>query len=111
MVLIIIKKIHALLQQKRLFFATPEATLQDLSLAQIHEDLYGFNFGIGVYLDAKYPGIQNAVEKTMKFFLSALSGRFSYPVGLVNWGKCFSPEEAMINIQICKEIHNFFCLN
>jgi len=88
-------------------FATPEATLQDLALAELHERFYGFNFGMGGYMDAKYPCVQNAIEKEFKYFILALSGRFTYPVGLVNWGKCFSPEQALIDIQILKNIHKF----
>lgn len=88
-------------------FATPEATLQDLSLAELYDKYYGFNFGMGGYLDAKYPGIQNAIEKEFKYFVLAMSGRYTYPVGLVNWGKCFSAEQAMIDIQIAQNIHKF----
>ena len=88
-------------------FATPEATLQDLALAEVHERLYGFNFGMGGYIDAKYPGIQSTVEKEFKYFILALSGRFTYPVGLVNWGKCFSLEQALVDIQILKNTHKF----
>ncbi|MCL5073632.1 MAG: trimethylamine methyltransferase family protein [Actinobacteria bacterium] len=88
-------------------FATPESTLQDLAIAEVHEKLYGFNFGVGGYLDAKYPGIQNVIEKEFKYFALAISGRYTYPVGLVNWGKCFSPEQALLDIQIIKNIHKF----
>lgn len=88
-------------------FAGPEVALQDFALAELYEKYYGFNFGIGGYLDAKYPGIQNALEKEFKYFILAMSGRFTYPVGLVNWGKCFCPEQAMIDIQIAQNIHKF----
>ena len=88
-------------------FATPEATIQDLGLSEIHERLYGFNFGMGGYLDAKYPGVQNVIEKCLKYFALALTGRYTYPVGLINWGKCFSPEQALIDVQIIKNIHKY----
>lgn len=88
-------------------FATPEATLQDIGIAEVHERLYGFNFGMGGYIDAKYPGIQNAIEKEFKYIALALTGRFTYPVGLTNWGKCFSPEQAVVDIQIAQNIHRF----
>jgi len=89
-------------------FATPEATLQDIGLAEVHEKLYGFNFGIGCYLDAKYPGIQNVIEKTFKYFTLATKNRFTCAVGLVNGGKCFSAEQALIDIQILQNIYRFF---
>jgi hypothetical protein len=37
-------------------FASPESVLQDIGLAEIHERLYGFDFGVGGYIDARYPG-------------------------------------------------------
>ena len=89
-------------------FATPEATLQDFGLAELHERLYGFNFGMGGYLDAKFPDIQNAIEKEFKYLILTLTGRRTYPVGLINWGKCFSPEQAMVDIEIIKGINRFF---
>ncbi len=88
-------------------YASPEATLQDLIIAEVHERLYGLNFGMGGYLDAKYPGTQNGIEKQFKFFILALTGRYTYPLGLINWGKCFSPVQALIDLEIVKNIHNF----
>lgn len=67
-------------------FATPEATLQDIGLEELYERKYGFNFGIGCYLDAKYPGIQNVIEKSFKYFALAAKQRYTYAVGLVNGG-------------------------
>ncbi len=88
-------------------FATPEATLQDIGLSEVHEKLYGFNFGIGCYLDAKYPGIQNVIEKTFKYFVLAAKNRFTCAVGLVNGGKCFSAEQSVLDIQILQNIQKF----
>ena len=88
-------------------FASPEATLQDIGLAELYERKYGFNFGIGCYLDAKYPGIQNVIEKTFKYFILASKQRFTCAVGLVNGGKCFSAEQAMLDIQILQNLQRF----
>ncbi len=88
-------------------FSTPEATLQDYALAELYEKIYGFNFGMGGYPDAKYPGIQSSLEKEFKYLILAFSNRHTYPVGLVNWGKCFSPEQAVMDIQIIQHIHKF----
>jgi trimethylamine---corrinoid protein Co-methyltransferase len=88
-------------------FGTPEAILQDMGLAEVYERLYGFNFGIGCYFDAKYPGIQNVIEKTFKYFALAAKNRYTYAVGLVNGGKCFSAEQAVIDIQVLQNIHKF----
>ncbi len=77
-------------------FAAPEAVLQDLGIAELHERLYGFDFAIGTgYTDAKYPGPQSVMEKLAKYWAAYRSGRVNYPVGLVNGGKAFSPEQAL----------------
>lgn len=88
-------------------FATPEAMLQDLAIAEVHERLYGFNFGLGGYSDAKYPGVQDIMEKEFKYLVLAMSGRYTYPVGLINGGKCFSAEQALMDIQMLENIHKF----
>lgn len=91
-------------------FSAPEAILQDLAIAEVHQRLYGFNYLIGSgYFDAKYPNTQVLVEKTMKFLFTYLSGRFSYPVGLINSGAVFSIDQALVDIEICRYIHGHFC--
>jgi trimethylamine:corrinoid methyltransferase-like protein len=73
-------------------FAAPEAILQDLGIAEVHERLYGFDFAIGTgYTDAKYPGIQSVMEKMAKYWAAYQSGRVNYPLGLVSGGKAFPP--------------------
>jgi trimethylamine--corrinoid protein Co-methyltransferase len=81
-------------------FGAPESVLQDLGLAELHERLYGFDFGVGGYVDAKYPGEQVAIEVMGRFGLLAQSGRFNVPVGLLNGGKRFSAEQALADIEI-----------
>jgi trimethylamine--corrinoid protein Co-methyltransferase len=64
-------------------FSAPEAILQDIAVAEVHQSLYGLNYLIGSgYTDAKYPNSMTLAEKTLKFFLTYLSGRYSYPLGL-----------------------------
>jgi trimethylamine--corrinoid protein Co-methyltransferase len=74
--------------------------LQDIGLAELHERLYGFDFGIGGYIDAKLPGEQIAVEAMGRFLFLARTGRYNVPVGLLNGGKRFSPEQALVEIEI-----------
>jgi trimethylamine--corrinoid protein Co-methyltransferase len=81
-------------------FGAPESALQDLGLAELHERLYGFDFGVGGYVDAKLPGEQIAIEVMGRFALLARSGRFNVPVGLLNGGKRFSAEQALVDIEI-----------
>jgi trimethylamine--corrinoid protein Co-methyltransferase len=90
-------------------FNAPEALLQDIAIAEVHEKLYGFNYLIGSgYTDAKYPNAQLLAEKTMKFLLTYMSGRHSYPVGLINSGAVFSSEQALVDLEICRYIHAHF---
>ena len=81
-------------------FASPEFVLQDLGLAEIDERLYGFDFGAGGYIDAKYPGAQIMLEVFARFSLLARSGRYNVPAGLLNSGKRFSPVQAMLDIEV-----------
>ena len=90
-------------------FSAPEAILQDIAIAEVHKNLYGFNYLIGSgYFDAKYPNHQVIGEKTMKYLFTYLSGRYSYPVGLINSGAVFSIEQALVDIEICRYIHAHF---
>jgi trimethylamine--corrinoid protein Co-methyltransferase len=89
-------------------FAAPEAILQDLGVAELHERRYGFDFAIGAgYTDAKYPGVQSIMEKLAKYWATYRSGRVNYPVGLVNGGKAFSPEQALLDLESANWIHQF----
>ena len=88
-------------------FANPETILQDLGIAELHERRYGFDFAIGTgYTDAKYPGMQSVMEKFGKFWATFRSGRVNYPLGLVNQGKAFSPEQALLDIEVAHWIHH-----
>jgi len=90
-------------------FSAPEAILQDIAIAEVHAKLYGFDYLIGTgYTDAKYPNSQVLAEKTMKYLLTFLSGRYTYPLGLLNGGSIFSGEQALVDLEICRYIHSHF---
>ncbi len=90
-------------------FSAPEAILQDIAVAEVHEHLYGQDFLVGTgYTDARFPDAQVLAEKTMKILLSFLSGRFTYPLGLVNSGAVFSAEQALVDLEICRYVHGHF---
>ena len=59
------------------------------------------------YTDAKYPGVQAVTEKLARFWVSYQSGRVNYPVGLVNVGKAFSAEQALVDLEVARWIHEF----
>jgi trimethylamine---corrinoid protein Co-methyltransferase len=89
-------------------FSAPEAILQDLGIAELHERRYGFDFGIGTgYTDAATPGPQSVMEKFAKFSASHASGRVNYPLGLLNGGKCFSAEQALLDLEVAQWVHQF----
>ena len=89
-------------------FGAAEASLQDMGIAEVHQKLYGFDFGLGSgYFDGKYPGVQHSMEKTLKYFLAAATGKVNFPVGLINGGKCFSGEQAVIDIENLHLINRF----
>ena len=90
-------------------FSSPEAILQDLAIAEVHEKLYGFDYLVGTgYTDAHLPNRQVLVEKTMKLLLSFLSGRYTYPVGLIASGSIYSDEQALVDLEICRFVHAHF---
>ncbi len=90
-------------------FSSPEAILQDIAVAEVHERLYGFDYLIGTgYTDARFPNPQVLAEKLMKFLLSFLSRRCSYPVGLLEAGAVFSDLQALVDLELCRYIHGHF---
>ncbi len=90
-------------------FSAPEAIIQDIAIAEVHQRLYGFDYLIGSgYFDAKYPNAQVLAEKAMKYLLTFLSGRYTYPIGLVQGGSVFYIEQALVDLEICRFIHGHF---
>ncbi len=90
-------------------FSSPEAILQDIAVAEVHERLYGQDYLIGSgYTDAKVPGSQVLAEKLLKYLLTYLTGRRSYPVGLVHGGAVFSDVQALVDLELCRYIHAHF---
>lgn len=91
-------------------FSAPEAVTQDLAIAQLHNELYGLDFGIGTgYTDAVSPGAQGCAEKMLKFTASALIGCHNYPVGLLDGGRTFSPEQALVDLDIARWAYHSAC--
>jgi trimethylamine:corrinoid methyltransferase-like protein len=75
----------------------------------VHRRRYGFDFLIGSgYTDAKVPNAQVVAEKLSKYLFTYLSGRSSYPVGLINGGAVYSDVQALVDIEICRYIHGHF---
>jgi trimethylamine--corrinoid protein Co-methyltransferase len=89
-------------------FCSPEVLWQDLAAAQLFEQEYGQDFGVGTgYTDASFPGAQSLAEKSLRFWVSAMSGRTNYPVGILSHGRRFSPEQAMLDLEIARYIDRY----
>jgi trimethylamine--corrinoid protein Co-methyltransferase len=92
-------------------FCSPEVLWQDLAAAQLFEQKYGQDFGIGTgYTDAGFPGAQSLAEKSLRFWVSAASGRTNYPIGILSRGKRFSPEQVMLDLEIARYIDRYLRL-
>ena len=90
-------------------FAAPEAIRQDLMLAGVHRELYGFDLGLGTgYTDAPTPGSQASMEKMVKYAAAASFGCHNYPVGLLDGGRAFCPEQALIDLDIAEMVDRGF---
>ncbi len=90
-------------------FSAPEAVLQDIALAEVYSGLYGMDCLIGTgYTDAELPGSRATAEKMQKFLLGFLAGHTTYPVGLLRAGSVFSPEQALVDLELCRVIHDQF---
>ena len=90
-------------------FAAPTAILQDRLLSQLFSDYHEMDLGIGTgYIDAACPGIAATEEKTRKMTASFQAGKTNYPVGILEGGKTFCPEQAVIDLELAGAIHKTF---
>lgn len=89
-------------------FATPEAVLIDLAVAQLFREKYGIPCGTGVGLiDAPIPGALSIFERTFKAFASALAGEPSFPVGIIGGAVVFSMEQVILDLDIAAYQYNY----
>ena len=97
---------------QRIGYCHPEVLWQDLVAAQLFEQEYGQDFGLGTgFTDASFPGTQSVAEKSLRFWVSAMSGRTSCPVGILSHGKRFSPEQAMLDLEIARYIDRYLLID
>ncbi len=90
-------------------FSAPETAMQDVMVAQLFRKRYHLRCGIGAgFIDAAVPGTAAAFERTMKCGLAAGCGEFSFPVGILAAGNIYSPEQAMIDMDIAAGQQRFF---
>jgi trimethylamine:corrinoid methyltransferase-like protein len=82
-------------------FATPEAALIDLAVAQLFRERYGCRCGTGVGLiDAPVPGPLSIFERTFKATATSLAGEPAFPVGIIGGAVVFSIEQVILDLDI-----------
>jgi len=90
-------------------FSAPETILQDLAVAQLFRWHYKIRCSVNIgVIDAAYPGTSAALERCFKIMAAAGGGEVNYPVGILEAGKTFSPEQAMIDLDLAKEVYRFY---
>jgi len=87
----------------------PSAIKMNIAMANFYEKYYDFDFGLGVYCsDSKFLGPEIIQERTIQLVATAMLKYFNPPVGLYDQGMVFSPELALIEIDILKYIFDAF---
>jgi trimethylamine--corrinoid protein Co-methyltransferase len=90
-------------------FTEPMSILQDRMVSQLFADFYDMDLGVGTgYIDSAIPGTQSVIEKTCKMLSSFQCGKTNYPVGIVEGGKTFCPEQAILDLEVARTIHKTF---
>ena len=86
-------------------FNVMDAIKVDMVLSQLYEELYGLDFGYGVYAsDAKKLGSELLMERVFKIFGSFLVKKINCVIGLYDQGMVFSPQLALAELEIIKAI-------
>jgi trimethylamine--corrinoid protein Co-methyltransferase len=87
----------------------PLAVKVDISMARMYDDFYGFDFGLGIYCsDAKYLGSEIIMQRTIQLISTVIMRRYNPPVGLYDQGLIYSPELALLEIDILKSLVSIF---
>ena len=87
-------------------FAGPEVILTDMMISQLYERYYNLTCDQGIsWIDATYPGTQAALERVFKLMASAALGKVNYPTGALGGNTVFSPEQAMIDLEMGKALN------
>ncbi len=94
---------------KGLKFNVMDAIKTDIVLAQLYKELYGLDFGFGIYSsDAKSLESEILIERTLKIMGAFFVKKFNYIIGLYDQGMVFSPELALIEVDIIKALHELY---
>jgi len=88
-------------------FASPGAVRQNMSVTELFRRLHGVEVSSNWpwYTDAVSPGLQCAMERQTKQLLyAAHSGRPVFHVGDLDGGSAFSPEQAVIDLDVSRGV-------
>lgn len=89
-------------------FAAPEVILSDMVMSHLYERYYHLQCDQGIsWIDANYPGTQAALERMYKLMACAALGKINYPTGALASNTVFSPEQAMIDLEMGVALNKF----
>ena len=93
-------------------FCSPQAVTQDIVTWRVFNRLYGLNISLdrsASYVNAKLPGLQCAYERTFKQTMLAVgTGTLGMHLGSLDGAAIFSPEQAMIDLELCRGLWEFY---
>ena len=90
-------------------FSSPECILQDIAIAQIFRHRLKTRCSVGVgFNDASYPGAASTMHRAFKLMAAAACGEVNYPIGILNAGVVFSPEQAMMDLELSQAVDRFY---
>ena len=89
-------------------YSSPAAILTDAALHQLFREKYGIVHNVEAgYVEAKAPGIQASFMKTYRQMAFGSTVSSSLPIGMLDNGSCFSPTQAMIDIETNEAMYKF----
>jgi len=93
-------------------FCSPQAVIQDIVTWRVFKRLYGIEISLdrcASYINAKLPGLQCAYERTFKqTMLASATGRLGMHLGSLDGAAIFSPEQAMLDLDLCRGLWEFY---
>jgi trimethylamine--corrinoid protein Co-methyltransferase len=94
---------------KGIKFNVMDAIKVDLILCQLYKEFYKLDYGFGVYSsDSKSLGTEILIERLYKILGAFFVKKFNYVIGMYNQGMVFSPELAIIEIEMIKNLHELY---
>ena len=90
-------------------FNVMDAIKVDMVLSQLYEEMYGLDYGFGIYSsDSKLLGSELLMERMLKVLGAFFVKKFNYVIGLYDQGMIFSPELALTEIEMIKALHKLY---